>query len=63
MQYGTHSQAIDTGQAILPVNFHGIDLGALHAGSRKAKWTTSTPLAAKLSRRYLGYSNGIDVHR
>jgi hypothetical protein len=48
------AHAVGTGQTNLPVKFHGVDLQALRAAARRAKWPVFTPPEAKLSRRYRG---------
>jgi hypothetical protein len=50
----TLAQAVATGQTNLQVKLHGIDLQALHAAARRAKWPVFTPPEAGLSRRYRG---------
>lgn len=48
------AHAVGTGQTNLQTKFHGVDIQALHAAARRAKWPVFTPPEAGLSRRYRG---------
>lgn len=54
---GSHcapAHAVGVGQTDLPVNLHGIDLQALPADAKRAKWPAFKPPAAGLSHRHRG---------
>jgi hypothetical protein len=55
----TLAHATRASKAHLQVKIQGINLQALPARAKKAKWTTFTPLAAALRRRY----RGLILHR